>query len=247
MEKKYNKSRNLSRQKTSLLRRDILAIVSHELRTSLHAIIGYNDCLLREMDGPINEAQREILKKIEKSSLHLLFLLNDILDLAKCEAKKIKLEIFPQNIVDLVISCIEEMQPLAKQKNLLLSFSSEQPNILIEMDSFRIRQVILNLLNNAIKFTQSGSIEVKIKQTQNKATVSVSDTGVGLTQNELKKIFTPFSQANPSISRKFGGSGLGLSISKKLIDLHKGKISVKSTKGVGSTFSFALPKRMTNE
>ncbi len=221
---------------------EFLATISHELRTPLNAIIGFNQCLLMGMDGQINQAQHSSLKKIEKSSFHLLSLISDVLDLAKIEAKKMELEMMPYNIVDIVVSCIDEMQSLARQKNLELSFSVDKSFILVEMDKIRIRQVLLNLLSNAIKFTEKGSIKVTLINHPNQVNIQVIDTGIGLSSEELEKIFHPFSQADSSITRKYGGTGLGLFISKKIINLHNGSISVESQKGEGSTFTITLPK-----
>lgn len=222
---------------------EFLATISHELRTPLNAVIGFNQCLLMGMDGPLNEAQRISLKKIEKSSFHLLTLINDILDLAKIEAKRMELEIRPHNLVHLVVSCVEEMQPIAEQKHLTLSLELDEPSVLLEMDKFRIRQVLMNLLSNAIKFTEKGSIWVRILTETRRTSVQVEDTGIGLTTAEIKKIFHPFSQADSTITRKYGGTGLGLAISKKIMELHRGTISVESTKGVGSTFTLTLPRK----
>lgn len=221
---------------------EFLATISHELRTPLNAIIGFNQCLLMGMDGAVNDSQYTSLKKIEKSSFNLLSLINDILDLAKIEAKKMELEIMPYNIVDIVISCVDEMQSFAKQKNLELSLSVDKPFILVEMDKVRIRQVLLNLLSNAIKFTEKGSIKVALLNYPNQVRIQVVDTGIGLSLEELEKIFHPFSQADSSITRKYGGTGLGLFISKQIIDLHSGSIGVESQKAEGSTFSITLPK-----
>lgn len=221
---------------------EFLAMFSHELRTPLNAIIGFNECLLMEMDGPINEAQYMSLKRIEKSSFHLLTLISDILDLAKIETHKMQLEFKPYNIVDIVASSVEEMQSLAKQKKLDLFLSIDKPFILVEIDKVRIRQVLLNLLSNAIKFTEKGSITVTIHNEPERVSIAVTDTGIGLTPEEIAKLFRPFSQADSSITRKYGGTGLGLVISKKIIDLHKGTITVKSQKGHGSSFTFTLHK-----
>lgn len=221
---------------------EFLAIISHELRTPLNAIIGFNQCILMGMDGEINSNQEESLMKIEKSAFHLLTLIDDILDLAKIEANKLELELLPQNIVDIIQSCVDEMTPLALKKSLTIELYLEKPFILIEIDKMRIRQVILNLLSNAIKFTQHGSITIKLLNFTHSIQFDVIDTGIGLTIEEVTKIFRPFSQANSSITRKYGGTGLGLVISKRIIELHGGQIYVVSEKGKGSTFGFNLPK-----
>lgn len=221
-----------------------LATISHELRTPLNAIIGFNQCLVMEMDGPINESQYESLKKIEKSSFHLLNLINDLLDWSKIEAKKMELELSPQNIVELVTSCIDEMQSLAQQKNLNLSVFVDKPLILAQIDRMRIRQVLLNLLSNAIKFTEKGMITVRLIDKTFQVQIQIADTGIGLLPEQIEKIFESFSQADSTITRKYGGTGLGLTISKNIIELHGGTITVESQKGKGSTFTITLPKNI---
>ncbi|WP_068470405.1 ATP-binding protein [Candidatus Protochlamydia phocaeensis] len=221
---------------------EFLATISHELRTPLNAIIGFDQCLLMGMDGPINEQQQGSLKKIEKSSFHLLTLINDILDLAKIEANKMELEISPENIVEIINSCIEEIQPLAQQKQLAIKLFIGRPYILMEIDKIRVKQVLLNLLGNAVKFTESGFIQIVLINHPHSVEIQITDTGIGLTSEEIAKIFKPFSQADSSITRKFGGTGLGLAICKKIVDLHGGTLDVQSQKGKGSTFILILPK-----
>lgn len=221
---------------------EFLATISHELRTPLNAIIGFNQCVLIGMDGPITPSQQESLKKIEKSAQHLLNLINDILDWSKIEAKKMEIEVFPQNIVELIVSCVDEMQSLAQQKNLVIDLSIDDAFILVEIDRMRIRQVLLNLLSNAIKFTEKGFIKVALFNKPNQVEIQIIDSGIGLSPEEISKIFHPFSQADSSITRKYGGSGLGLVISMNIMNLHKGTITVESQKGKGSTFSIILPK-----
>lgn len=221
---------------------EFLATISHELRTPLNVIIGFDQCLLMEMDGPINEQQRKSLQKIEKSSFHLLTSINDILDFAKIEASKMELEITPHNIIEILNSCIEEIQPLAIQKNLDLTLSCNTSSLFIEIDKMRIRQVVLNLLSNAVKFTEKGSIKVVLIDNPNQIEICVIDTGIGLSQEEILKIFHPFTQADSSITRKYGGTGLGLMISKRIVELHGGVIAVESQKGKGSTFIVEIPK-----
>jgi signal transduction histidine kinase len=224
---------------------EFLATVSHELRTPLNAIIGFNQCLLMEMDGAINESQRGSLEKIEKSSFHLLSLINDILDLAKIEAQKMEIETEPHNLVDIISSCVEDIQPLVNQKHLSLQLSISASFILVEVDSLRIRQVLLNLLSNAVKFTEKGSIHISVLNQPQQVEIRITDTGIGLSPEELAKIFHPFSQADSSITRKYGGTGLGLVLSKKIVTLHGGTIRVESQKGKGSTFIVTLPKRLS--
>jgi signal transduction histidine kinase len=221
---------------------EFLTTISHELRTPLNAIIGFDQCLILGMDGEINEQQMISLKKIEKSSFHLLNLINNILDLAKIEAHKMELEIDSYNIIDIIRSSLEEISPLAERKKISIKFFNHLSQMNIQGDKLRLRQVFLNLLGNAVKFTHKGSIRVYLINHADKIEVQISDTGIGLTQEEINKLFKPFSQADSSITRKYGGTGLGLAISKKIIDMHCGEIQVKSEKNKGSTFSIFLPK-----
>jgi PAS domain S-box-containing protein len=226
---------------------EFLATVSHELRTPLNAIIGFNQCLLMGMDGVINDSQRASLIKIEKSAFNLLHLINDILDLAKIEANRTEVEIGSYNIVELVVSCFEEVHSMIMQKNIQLYLSVDKPLILVDFDKAKIRQVLLNLLSNAVKFTEKGEIDVTVLDGSHQVEIQVKDTGIGLSEEEIAKLFKPFSQADSSITRKYGGTGLGLAISKKIVDLHEGSLKVKSVKGEGSTFIFTLPKTGNKE
>lgn len=221
---------------------EFLTVVSHELRTPLNAVIGYNQCLLMEMDGSVTKDQKASLKKIEKSSFHLLSLINDILDLSKIEASKMELEISTLNIVETLVSCVDEVQSLASQKNLRIQTYFEKPYILMEFDKTRIRQVIINLLSNAIKFTEKGSIKVMLNNFADHIEIQIEDTGIGISTEDLSKLFSSFSQADSSITRKYGGTGLGLAISKKIVELHSGTIEVTSTPGKGSIFIVKLSK-----
>ncbi|MBA2368667.1 MAG: PAS domain S-box protein [Candidatus Protochlamydia sp.] len=223
---------------------EFLTTISHELRTPLNAIIGFDQCLLMEMDGPISDQQASSLKKIEISAFHLLSLINDILDLAKIESKKQHLHLSSENIVKLLGSCIDEIRPLAEQKNLKIDLTFDKPYLLIDIDIKKIKQVLLNLLGNAVKFTEKGKILVELIDRLKEIEIKISDTGIGLTPLEIKKIFKPFSQADSTITRKYGGTGLGLAISKKIIGLHKGSIRVESEKGVGSAFIIKIPKKI---
>lgn len=247
-ERKENEKRLIKAMKAAKAaneaKSEFLAIISHELRTPLNSIIGFNQCLLMGMDGEVNENQTSSLKKIEKCSFHLLSLIDDILNLAKIEANKMELELIPQNIIEIISSCVEEVQATAQKKNLQIVFVPSFTSCILAIDKMKIKQVLFNLLSNAIKFTEKGQITVSVKSDADFLTVEVQDTGIGLKPEELGKLFHPFSQADSSITRKYGGTGLGLAISKKIIDLHGGTIQVKTEKNRGSTFSFNLPKNI---
>lgn len=247
-ERKENEKRLIKAMKAAKAaneaKSEFLAIISHELRTPLNSIIGFNQCLLMGMDGEVNENQKSSLKKIEKCSAHLLSLIDDILNLAKIEANKMELELIPQNIIDIISSCVEEVQATAQKKGLKIVFDPSSKSCILAIDKMKIKQVLFNLLSNAVKFTEKGQIRVSVENAKDCLTVNVEDTGIGLKPEEIGKLFHPFSQADSSITRKYGGTGLGLAISKKIIDLHGGSIHVKTEKNVGSTFSFTLPKNI---
>jgi signal transduction histidine kinase len=159
------------------------------------------------------------------------------------EAKKMKLKLSTENIVEILVSSIDEIRPLADKKNLKIDLVLDKAYLLIEIDPTKIKQVLLNLLGNAVKFTEQGTIQIRLISHPKEIEIQVSDTGIGLSNEEIKKLFKPFSQADSSISRKYGGTGLGLAISKKIVQQHQGSIYVISQKGAGSTFVVKIPKR----
>ncbi len=228
------------------LKSQFLANMSHELRTPLNSIIGFSRVILKGIDGPISELQEQDLNAIYNSGQHLLRLINDILDLSKIDAGKMELAFDDVNMVDLLQSVIPTVSGLIKDKpiELIQNISPDIP--VIRADSMRIRQVVINLLSNAAKFTEEGSITVDAyvqTNSENKpeVIVKVTDTGSGISLEDQKKLFQPFSQVDASPTRKTGGTGLGLSISRRLIELHGGRIDLYSEAGKGSTFYFTLP------
>jgi len=223
-----------------------LANMSHELRTPLNSIIGFSRVILKGIDGPITELQQQDLSAIYNSGQHLLGLINDILDFAKIEAGKMELAFDEVNMSDITNSVLSTMSGLVKDKPVQLKAEIE-PNLpTVRADTIRIRQVMINLLSNAAKFTDEGNIIVRVN-TQTGETrrremrVSVIDSGPGISAEDQKKLFQAFSQVDDSPTRKTGGTGLGLSICLELVKMHGGKIWVESEVGKGSTFSFTLP------
>ena len=232
------------------LKSAFLANVSHELRTPMNTIIGYTELLLDRVDGPINEEQERNLKKVASNARHLLRLINDVLDISKIEVGKVELEIKELDLKWLIDSVIPTFEPLIKQKGLTLAVNIEEGLPLIYGDEERIKQILINLLSNAVKFTHQGGITIRAKPSDQGiglgeppifAEICVEDTGIGIKEEDLGRIFDKFVQVDPSSVRRYEGTGLGLSIVKGLVSLHKGMIWVTSKYGEGSKFYFTLP------
>ncbi|MEA1888071.1 MAG: ATP-binding protein [Bacteroidota bacterium] len=223
---------------------DFLANVSHEIRTPLTAILGFTEQL---MQTDLDEKQEKYLNIIDKSAEHMLGLINDILVYSKIEARKIRFDNAPFKIEDTVKNSFTTLQERAKDKGLDFKYEiAGNLNIVLIGDSFRLRQILINMLSNAIKFTNKGSVQLKVlmqEETEDScyAMFRVIDTGIGISRKNLKSIFTQYRQANPSTSLKHGGTGLGLTICRNLIELQEGSLSVKSKPGEGSEFSFVIP------
>jgi signal transduction histidine kinase/ActR/RegA family two-component response regulator len=219
-----------------------LANMSHEIRTPMNAIKGMTDILIRR--NP-KEDQKEYLDGIKQSSDSLLVIINDILDISKIEAGKVELEHETFSVNELVHNVHTIMQFKAEEKGLQLLKDIPAKNLTVQGDATRLRQILINLIGNAIKFTEKGLVTTSVKSelAGDKINVhfTVSDTGIGIDTDSMGKIFESFEQAYSDTSRKFGGTGLGLSISKKLVELHGGNIWVESQKGKGSQFHFILP------
>ena len=228
------------------LKSQFLANMSHELRTPLNSIIGFSRVILKGIDGTVTDMQQQDLTAIYNSGQHLLGLINDILDLARIEAGKMELNFEEVHLTEMVTSVMSTAKGLVKEKpiQLLQRIPADMPTV--RGDTMRVRQVLLNLISNASKFTDEGSITIETqiqKGPANKleALINVIDTGPGISQEDQEKLFKAFSQVDGSATRKSGGSGLGLSICANLVQLHGGRISVHSEEGKGSTFWFTLP------
>ena len=222
---------------------EFLANMSHEIRTPLNGIIGFSDLL---MQSDLKEDQKSYMKIVFQSAKSLLEILNDILDLSKIEAGRMELNPESTDIQKMAEKCVDMLRFQAESKNLSIRYVIDRdvPEYVI-LDELRVRQVLINLLGNSIKFTNEGEIELlitKVKSDREKEYInfSVRDTGIGISKNNLKKIFQAFSQEDNSITRKYGGTGLGLTISNRILDLMKSKLTVTSVVGEGSTFSFNL-------
>jgi signal transduction histidine kinase len=217
-----------------------LASMSHELRTPMNAVLGYTRMLLMNVYGELPEKVKDVHQRIDKSGRHLLGLINDVLDFSKIEAGQLTLTINPYSIKDVIQAVVAGTQSLAAEKKLPLNVTVPADLPPVSGDERRMTQVLLNLVGNAIKFTDSG--EIRINAAANgELVVSVSDTGPGIPPGDRENIFEEFRQAEGSLAQRKGGTGLGLAIAKKIVELHGGKIWVESEVGKGSTFTFSLP------
>jgi GAF domain-containing protein/CheY-like chemotaxis protein len=223
------------------LKTQFLANMSHELRTPLNSIIGFSRVILKGIDGPLTELQKTDLTSIHNSGQHLLGLINNILDLSKIEAGKMELNFEETEIEPIIKTVMATAVALVKDKAVRLQPEVPENLPMMWADSTRIRQVILNLVSNACKFTEEGSVTVRVKADHEKVVFSVIDTGIGIPENQLQSIFEEFTQVDASTTRKVGGTGLGLPISRHFVEMHQGEIWVESKPGHGSTFSFYIP------
>ena len=221
-----------------------LANMSHELRTPLNAILGYTELILDGIYGEAPQKAQDVLRRVESNGKHLLGLINDVLDLSKIEAGQLVLSLTDYSMKDVLYNVFSAVEPLASEKK--LNFKVDAPSEMPKGrgDERRLTQVILNLVGNAIKFTDTGEIVIKATATNGSFTVAVRDTGPGISQADQGKIFEEFQQADNSATKKKGGTGLGLSISRRIVEMHGGKLWVESEIGKGSVFSFTLPVKV---
>ncbi len=231
--------RELDRLKSSFL-----ANMSHELRTPLNSILGFADVIAEGLDGPLTEPMKTDLQLIQKNGQHLLHLINDVLDMAKIEAGKLNLQSERFRLHEVLDEVLSITSPLASEKALSLFIEDESDQeVEVFADRTRIRQVMLNLVNNALKFTEKGKISICATRQEERVLIRVRDTGVGIPPDKLEAIFEEFAQVDPSPTRKVGGTGLGLPISRRLVDMHGGRMWAESAgvPGEGSTFYVELP------
>jgi signal transduction histidine kinase len=221
-----------------------LANMSHELRTPLNAILGYTELILDNIYGEAPDKMRTVLERVQANGKHLLGLINDVLDLSKIEAGQLVLSLNDYSVKDMMQGVYVAVEPLAGNKK--LGFILEVPQDLPRArgDERRLSQVLLNLVGNAIKFTDTGEIAMKASVTNGSYTVAVRDTGPGIAEADRTKIFEEFKQSESAQTRAKGGTGLGLSIAKRIVEMHGGRLWVESSLGSGSTFFFTVPLRV---
>jgi signal transduction histidine kinase len=218
-----------------------LASMSHELRTPLNAILGYTELILDDIYGTVPEQIRDVLARVQQSGQHLLGLINAVLDLSRIEAGRLTLALADYNMEDVVQSVVTAVEALATEKHLALTVSVPLDLPPGKGDAQRLRQVLLNLVGNALKFTEVGEVRIEVTAADGTFAVTVADTGPGIVEAEQQKIFEEFQQAESTTTRIQGGTGLGLAIAKKIVELHGGRIGVESHLGKGSTFWFTVP------
>jgi signal transduction histidine kinase len=221
-----------------------LANMSHELRTPLNAILGYTELILDNIYGEVPEKIRVALDRVDKNGQHLLGLINDVLDLSKIESGQFVLAVNDYSIPGVIQAVVTAMEPLAAQKGLVLKVALPANLPIAIGDERRITQVLLNVVGNAVKFTNAGEIRVRATLSGDTFDIFVSDTGPGIAEVDQQKIFEEFGQAGGRFTSKNGGAGLGLSIARRIVELHGGQMRVESTLGKGSTFSFTMPVRI---
>ena len=225
------------------IKQDFLANMSHEIRTPMNAILGFTDIL---MDQEINDSVKRNVHKIKQASNNLLVIVNDILDYSKIDAGQLEIESVKFDIKKCLKDAVDQLEPLASKKNLRLFLKiDEKIPSLVEGDPVRLTQVLINLVNNAIKFTKKGFVEIRVELAEElqegvRLKFQVEDTGIGIQKSKQAKIFDSFTQAASDTTRNYGGTGLGLAICKNLVELQKGKIWLESELGVGSTFNFTV-------
>lgn len=232
---------NARLMEASRLKSQFLASMSHELRTPLNSIIGFSKVLLNRLDGDLTERQDAYIRSVHNSSRHLLELINGILDFSRIEAGKFEMRPESVNLHELVDECIESSMPLVRDKRVKLEKDVPVDLPALTIDRTRIKQVLLNLLSNAIKFTASGRVVVHVRPEPEAVHVAVADTGIGISETDLKRLFEPFQRLDNPRTTQADGTGLGLAISKKFVELHRGRIWAESRENQGSTFHFTLP------
>jgi signal transduction histidine kinase len=221
---------------------DFLANMSHELRTPLNAIIGFSEVLLEKMFGEVNEKQLDYLQDIHSSGKHLLSLINDILDLSKIEAGRMDLDIAEFDLRSALQNAMTLVKERAQRHGIELSLEADDAIGAFRADERKFKQIMLNLLSNAVKFTpEGGKIGVRAKPVGNAVEIAVTDTGVGIAPEDQKSVFDEFKQVGRDYTKKAEGTGLGLALTKRFVELHGGSIRLESTPGRGSTFTVTIP------
>ena len=236
-------------QRASSVKSDFLMTMSHELRTPLNSVLGFSQILKMKHHGELNEKQEKYVDNIFHSATRLLGMINDMLDLVKVEAGEglhLSIQSFPAaQAIDEALIFINDR---AGQKKIVIQKEIDPGLGIMEADTLRFKQILINLIDNAIKFSkpEGGAVNISARKNGDMAQFSISDTGIGIKEDDMDKLFEPFFQADSGISRRYGGAGAGLAVTRQIVEQHGGRIWVDSTFGEGSTFSFTLPLKQKN-
>jgi signal transduction histidine kinase len=219
--------------------------MSHEFRTPLNAILGYTSMLLQGVSGRMTAEQRDSLTRVDSNARHLLSIINDILDISRIEAGKMPLKLTEFPVPELIAEVMAELDPIIARSRLKVTTELDAGAVLLRSDRQKVKQIVLNLLSNALKFTREGSITLssRYRRASGEIWLAVNDTGIGIAAHNHARIFEDFQQADESLTRAYGGAGLGLSICKRLASMLGGRITLASKLGVGSVFTLVLPHR----
>jgi signal transduction histidine kinase len=224
-----------------------LATMSHELRTPLNSILGFTGIIHQGLVGPLNDEQKKQLGMVMNSARHLLSLINDVLDISKIEAGQVEIQMRPLAIRDVVTRAVSMVEPLAVKKQLTIQVEMAETIGEMVSDRRRLEQILINLLNNAIKFTERGGIRLRCERRDQNVTFAVIDTGIGIKPEHRDILFKPFRQVETGLTRHHEGTGLGLAICDRLVKLLGGQLQVESVWQEGSTFSFTVPAQPSSK
>src|SRR4051812_27702676 len=236
---------HLQLEQASQLKSQFLANMSHEFRTPLNAILGYTSMLLQGVSGEMTPPQKNKLQRLDSNARHLLSIINDILDISRIEAGKMPLHLEEFELDALISELLAEVEPLIQKARLQAVFDVPEPDPLVHSDRQKVKQIVLNLLTNAIKFTPQGQVKVRVQSSEDgrELRIAVEDTGIGIAPEDHDKVFEDFRQADSSVTREYGGAGLGLAICRRLAKMLDGRIELQSTRGRGAVFTLVIPRR----
>jgi len=234
--------RNLELNETNRMKSQFLANVSHELRTPLNSIIGYSELVIKGTYGALNDIQRDRLEKVIRNGHNLLGLINDVLDLNRIESGHVSLNLTRVTTSELLDSVLDLVQPLAAQKGLTITrdYANVPP---VYADAARLRQILTNITANAVKFTPQGDVTVRARADGDHVRFEIADTGIGIAPDQVDMVFAEFRQIDNSTTREYEGTGLGMAITKRLVEMHSGRIWLESAPGEGTTFFVTMPTR----
>ncbi|MBL8559911.1 MAG: hypothetical protein JNM47_14405 [Hyphomonadaceae bacterium] len=236
-------SAQVAAEAASAAKSTFLANMSHELRTPLNAIIGYAEMLEEDLNDIGEAGAVQDAKRIQTSARHLLTLINQVLDLSKIEAGKMEVVVEDVDLAALLIEAADAIHPVAAAKGNVLDVNIDAAFGIARTDGVKLKQCVLNLLSNAVKFTDGGRVSLRADLVKGCALISIADSGIGMTEEQLARLFQPFTQADETITRRFGGTGLGLVITRHMIEMLEGEVTVRSAPGAGSTFTLRMPLR----